>query len=277
MAINKNENNFLDAKSGSSSQSKPAKPKDTNKKKSFKDLFAPHERKTANIMETNLIGKNEITAFDKGTKQKILYAVVIGSFFILGLIYGTLVLVEQMTYEDISDQADQIKILHQDILAKEENAQELIAFQKKLNSAKELLDKHIYWTNFLTFMEENILSDIYFDKIDSKGGQRTTARVNSYMAATAAASSGGNYAISADTKGTYKLSGYAKDYNALANQIKVLKNKDFVLAADIKSGEVIRTPEIIEAEKAGEAATEREIKMVKFDLELKIDPKIFYK
>ncbi|MFA5128501.1 MAG: hypothetical protein WC445_00890 [Patescibacteria group bacterium] len=78
-------------------------------------------------------------------------------------------------------------------------------FQKKLKTADKLLENHIYWTNFFSFLEKNTVADVYF--VNLIGG----------------------------SDGQIVMSGVAKSYRAMARQIVALKADDRVSKVSVLS------------------------------------------
>jgi hypothetical protein len=63
----------------------------------------------------------------------------------------------------------------------EPEVDEILKFKAKLDVAKFLLDRHVYWTNLFTFLENNTLSDVYFSGFtgDINGNYTLAATTNS--------------------------------------------------------------------------------------------------
>lgn len=79
------------------------------------------------------------------------------------------------------------------------------SFQKKLKTADKLLENHIYWTNFFSFLEKNNVADVYF--INLIGG----------------------------SDGQIVMSGVAKSYAAMSRQIVAFKTAENVSKVSILS------------------------------------------
>ncbi|MFH2136411.1 MAG: hypothetical protein ABII19_02150 [Patescibacteria group bacterium] len=96
-------------------------------------------------------------------------------------------------------------------LASEKNQAQL--FQKQLKAAGRLLENHIYWTNFFSFLEKNTVADVYFVNLV-----------------------GGN-------DGQVVMSGVAKSYAAMSRQIVAFKSNDLVSKISVLSASASVDPE----------------------------------
>ena len=122
-----------------------------------------------------------------------------------------------------------------EIVNLEKEAKEIDKFQRKVKIVNDLLDKHIYWTNFFTFLEDNLLTNVYLDST-----------------------------FEGNTDGSFNLTSKAKSFTDLTNQSRVFRKSDKVSNLQISSGEVM-------------GSVEEKGKEVEFDLNLEVDPSIFYK
>jgi hypothetical protein len=134
---------------------------------------------------------------------------------------------------EITDVQSEIRGLEDQLTSAEE-------LEKKIKIGGELLSKHIYWTNFFKFLEENTLTGVYYSE---------------------------NF--SGDISGVYSLKATADSYRAISDQVKVLKKNEFVEDARVVSGVI--------AEKSKDAAGLQGSIPISFQLELALDPAIFNK
>ncbi len=187
------------------------------------------------ILETNLI-KGEIIFFFNWRKGIIKLSIaVILVCAAIGLVYGGLDLWQKQKEEEIQTIVQKFIGLNQQIRKADQGVDEILAWQKKLGLVSDLLDNHIYWTNFFKFLEDNTLIDVYFP-----GG------------------------FSGNTGGNYNLSAVGVNYNTIHQQVKTLKIIDQVVKVSVMSGNFVPTGE------DGQSS-------INFNLELSVDPEIFYK
>lgn len=155
------------------------------------------------VMGTNLI-KNEMTSFFSWRKKLYFLISLSGAaILIIILAYAGLFIWEKEVQVRDEMLLNQIKKINQQIGEAEVYVKDILKFQKKLKLASGLLEKHIYWTNFFTFLEENTLTDIYYS------------------------------GFSGDTKGEYQLSAFARSFSNITRQLKILKDNNNV--EDVKT------------------------------------------
>jgi hypothetical protein len=117
------------------------------------------------ILEVNLI-KNEMQiAFDWNRHLgTLLFAVVVTMLFVaeiyIGLNWwtdyeGKRVLASEEKFNQVSQNIRDLKT----------ESNEILAFKKRVDAADSLLENHIYWTNFLNWLEKNTLSTVTYSGI----------------------------------------------------------------------------------------------------------------
>ncbi|MEA3463561.1 MAG: hypothetical protein U9R14_00545 [Patescibacteria group bacterium] len=207
-----------------------------NEKEHQKKLekFQSTEWENPDILETNLI-KGEIISFFNWKKNLIiLLNTVILACLIIGAIYGCLIYWQQVKEKKVKAFDQKFIELNSQIKQAEENIAEILLFQQKIKLAGILLDKHIYWTNFFSFLEDNIIADVYcFD-------------------------------FSGDIKGYYNIAAMAKSFSVITQQIQAMQEDDRVVEAKVMGGS------LSQAGKEGQSGG------IKFNLELSVNPKIFF-
>ena len=187
-------------------------------------------------LKTNLI-KEDVTTYINWKKNIIF--ILFGLVFVvlvIGGFYAQLIYKEYASGLEGKDLDREIKVLNVKIDKLEEQNQEIIEFQEKLNIAADLLDSHIHWTNFFKFLEENTLSNTYYTS-----------------------------SVSGDIAGTFNFEAVAKNYSDIDNQLRILRADKHVLKANTLSGSMNEEGEEDEKIKSG----------VKYSLELELSPDIF--
>lgn len=159
------------------------------------------------IIKTNLI-KGEITSyFDWKNSIFALIKNLFIAFIFFGVIFVGLRVWEIDINKRGGDIKDEVAELSSITSEKEKRIEEIRLFHQKVTVAGMLLDKHIYWTSFFKFLEDNILEDVYLT-----GG------------------------FSGNAGGTYTFSALAKDFNVLAAQSVILNNLEEVKSVEISGG-----------------------------------------
>jgi hypothetical protein len=174
----------------------------------FKKFFAKKSKQASggHILATDLISGEVTVVFD--WKKNILvlaFFVVVAGLLLVG-IYQGLVLWEDKKITEAIRGTEKFNELNTQISLEEKGIDEIIDLQKKLELIKQLLDRHIYWSNFFAFLERDTLADVYFDT------------------------------FSGDTNGIYPLTGTTKDFKTLADQLTTLQADKMVNRATSRGG-----------------------------------------
>ncbi len=178
------------------------------KKSKFDGITEQKIWQNPKTLETNL-ARGEISSFfdwKKGFRIMMIYVVV--SSFIIGGAYGGLVLWELQKKGQENIYSSKINGLNKQIKILEEDVKKNVVVWKKIKLAGDTLNKHIYWTNFFRFLENNILSDVYF------------------------------LSFSGDTNGEYSLAGKTKDFKVILDQVNTLRSNDYVVEALVGGGTI---------------------------------------
>lgn len=229
-------------------------------KRKNKGLDTERALKNPKILEVNLIKEESIIDFEwkKGVRS------ILFSVFILIFILAELYLGLDWWQKDEEVRLEQLKAdvvrTNKEVSDFRKEAADVLSYQVKTQEAKNLLDNHIYWTNFFSWLEKNTLSTVSF------GG------------------------FSGNLLGEYSLSGSAGSYAEVSWQVKQLLDDPMVLSAEVLSvsaGAGKTKEEIVketiareEAISRGEAVPELEAEKppgVSFQLALQINPEIFKK
>lgn len=188
---------------------KPAKAKKTKQsaKKQAKPREENQEWENPDILETNLIKDEIVSFFDWRKGATNLLITCLFPCFIIGAIYGFLFFWGQQINLKNQDIINKINKTNQQIEELEAEVKDILFFNKKLNIAGQILDNHIYWTNFFEFLENYTLSDVFYDSF-----------------------SGG-------INGDYILTAHAKDFWTIAQQIKIMRADNNVIMVSASSGQ----------------------------------------
>lgn len=161
----------------------------------FKKNFAKKTKhaNSGHILATDLISGEITVTFDWRKNLPVFAFWLVLSGLILAGSYQGLVVWEEKKVAEANTNTEKFGALRIQIAQEEKGVDEILDLQKKLEVIKKLLDRHIYWTNFFSFLEKNTLADVVFNGF---GG---------------------------DTNGLYALSGVTKDFKTLADQLITFK------------------------------------------------------
>jgi hypothetical protein len=102
--------------------------------------------------------------------------------------------------------------INKEIKDREGEVEEVLKFKHRLDLANFLLARHVYWSNFFDFLEENTLSNVFFSS------------------------------FSGDINGNYQMAATTNNFDAINAQTKKFLNNPYVRGAAVEAG-------IIEGEK----------------------------
>ncbi len=163
--------------------------------------------KAARTLKTDLI-KDELTVFFDWKKALMVFgANLLIVFFLLVVLYFGVILwkisAEKKTML-IDSEMSEFGIKISEVSRELEGVDE---FREKAKIASILLDKHIYWTNFFKFIEENTLSNVYYPS-----------------------------SFSFDTSGEFSLNAQTDSFQTMSEQIKIFRQNPYVLNVDSSGG-----------------------------------------
>lgn len=200
------------------------------------------DHKNPEILEVNLVKDELVVFFDwnKHIFSAILVLIVAGLFVFeiyLGLDYWELRETEKASA--IEKDANKIK---QDIIALNNSSKEALSYKDKSLAFGDLLNNHVYWTRFFSWLETNTINTVKYEGFDG------------------------------DLSGEYVLSASAPSYAEAAWQAKILASHPMVKSAVIEE---------VSAEKTEVTAENTDIveefSQVFFDINLEVKTDIFKK
>lgn len=147
----------------------------------------------ANAIKPNLIKNQEVLFFNWHENLLVLALSLVMCCLAIGLLYVGLLIWQKERLDTSRVALLNAQVIDEQIALGEQEAQEIKAFTYKLNMVSSLLDNHIYWTNFLAFLENNTLKDVYYEK------------------------------FSGDLSGSYSVPSVAKNLEAISLQLEVMK------------------------------------------------------
>lgn len=202
------------------------------------------------VLEVNLIKDEMEVDFELNKRLFSLFlALFVAGLFVAEIYFGLDWWQTEEEKKAVSLKNDYEKV-SQDVRTTKAKAEEMMTFKDKLAVSQKILDNHIYWTNFFTWLEKNTLNSVSYN-----GG------------------------FSGDISGSYNLGATANNYSDISWQVRNFKNDKYVVSALVNtgSGGINKALEIATTTdtKIGTSVTENP--KVSFNLELKIKPEIFFK
>lgn len=176
------------------------------------DLSARVEKRTGSawkspqILKTNLMQMEEAVSIDWQGKIKLLILNVLLAALVIAAAYAGLLFWETEQYIAQTQIRAEIAILDEQISALTRNIENADIFRRKVKLAGQLLKRHIYWTNFFTFLEENTLANVKYQ---------------------------GNF--SGDTGGQYAFTATVDSYDMVYQQVKAFSGNDMVSSVKVNS------------------------------------------
>lgn len=167
------------------------------------------EEKNYKILKTNLIQGEIVTFFDWRSKAIISAIAISVPVFITVAAYFGLGFYQKNSQSKNSEQARIFADLEKKIAEEESGILEMLNFQEKLKIVSKVFEKHIYWTNFFKFLEDNTIKNVYFTSFDG------------------------------DTSGNYSMEALASDYGSISEQAGVFKNNKKITFVEAGGGETV--------------------------------------
>lgn len=125
-------------------------------------IFNSNTWNSSGVLATNLIDKSELGFFDSEKKFKYIAISVLGALCLVGVLYLGLLYWEHTELKKLIVEKESIAKLETKVREAGKDLDTFADFQKKLDTASALLNKHIYWTNFFNFLEKTTLNNVYY-------------------------------------------------------------------------------------------------------------------
>lgn len=178
------------------------------KKIRVKDLKR-NKLEISDILKTNLIKDDQTLTVHWRKNLAFSIFILIIPIIAIGFYYQQIQkdkVIAEDSGQQLSKEIDEAK---REIALAQKESQEILDFQQKLDLAKNILDNHIYWTNFFKFLENSTISGVYYEN------------------------------FSGSTDGDYVLSANAPDFQVLAEQIKLMRKQEGVISVSSNGGSAV--------------------------------------
>jgi Tfp pilus assembly protein PilN len=141
---------------------------------------------------------------------------------VIGMVYGYMFYRQSQIQGKIEDVLDEISVVEREITGFQDIRAQAQALREKVDSVNQLLDNHVYWSQFLSYLEKYTIEDVYYSN------------------------------LSGNTNGKITLTATARDLTALANQYTIFQNAtDFVEEVEIETAVTEAVEEESESTKIG--------------------------
>jgi hypothetical protein len=196
------------------SEEEPVEEKKLKLKSRFSDFFrigfgSANKNNSSRVLEVNLVKGEIVKFFDWQRGMLVILIAVFSTMAVLsGIYWGISWWGSSSQNLQTSESLQQYYKISREINSLNPKVEEVAAFQKKLEEVNFLLERHIYWTNFFNFLEDNTLSNVYFS---SFGGT---------------------------INGSYSLSATADSMDAIDAQTKKLLANPYIQKASVDAGSV---------------------------------------
>lgn len=124
----------------------------------------------------NLMSPDVIREVSRQVERKNLFQVLVSFLVavgIVGLAYGGIFLYDFSKASERAAVDARLTVVNEEITALETNTSVLTVFQDTLGSIRTLLEKHVYWTQFLAALEKATLQTVKYDSISVSSGSNT--------------------------------------------------------------------------------------------------------
>lgn len=205
-------------------------------KKPKKQGSAPNLSFNPDILDVNLVKDEVAVEFD--WRRHILFTfvvLVLAAALVAEIYYGL-----SWWQKQEEERAEGLKAEHATISRQikniNANAKDFVGFRDKLSLTEQLMDNHIYWTNFFNWLERNTLNSVTYTNFDG------------------------------DISGDYIMSAQGSKFSDVSWQTKSFKDSPMVVSVRVDEGVSGKSDERAPIQNNS----------VLFDIVLKVKPEIFY-
>ncbi len=244
-------------------KNEPSKAVSSNKQRVFTDLRKNFEQKSWNkpsLTETNLASGRTTLYFNWSRFWLALIQWLVVTLFFIAISGSMLYLWQQKQRRQSLEVSQRFGRIDQLISLTENEAGNVLDFRGRLIVVNDLLSKHVYWSNFFSFLEKNTLPNVFYQD------------------------------FSGDTSGEYLLKARTDSFDSMAKQIKVFRRAAEVIEVSSEGGEMIKVEEknkqedkakiedqtVIESDDQAKKETKTKvINQLTFSIKIKVKPEVF--
>ncbi len=163
-----------------------------------KEEIKKHELQNPKILEVNLIKEEAEISFDWNKNLLVLALVLFLAGLLVTEVYFGLNWWETQEAAQLQVLSDKVVKLDSEAAALKKSASAALSYKEKSAVFTDLLNNHIYWNNFFSWLEKNTLSSVRYE------------------------------GFSGSTDGTYSLAATADSYADISWQVKAFLNDPLV-------------------------------------------------
>ena len=228
-------------------------------KKELTKLPAPSKKPEINIkkpeiekerpltFDVNLIPEEFLDELRPARKIKIIIITAIVCCLVVFITYGLIYIYQSRVEGKIEGLNKQIAEIDKEIATYQKLKKEVERINQVAEKVDELLDGHIYWTQFFELLEKYTIEDVYYRSMIG------------------------------NVTGSFVLSATAKNYEDVSRQIEVFRQADdFIESVEVSSATTSQITVKSEEEGNEELVEQRTSEVVNFDISLTAKPDIFY-
>lgn len=156
-----------------------------------------------NFLGVNLIPSELEAQLNPATKIKNFFIYGIVTLCFILLVYGGMLVYQIILFYQVENMQKQVNNIEAEIISYRPWQRKALLFNDKLNKVIDLFNKHVYWSNVLTFLEKNTLPNVYYT----------------------------NFTGTID--GTFNLNVTTTDYQTAVDQIALFKQSPQVLSVSV--------------------------------------------
>ena len=163
-----------------------------------KETVKKHELQNPKILEVNLIKEEAVVSFDWNKHLLVLFFVLLLAGLLVGEVYFGLKWWEDQEAAQLQVLSDKVAKIDAEAGKLKKAASDALAYKEKSAVFTDLLNNHVYWSNFFSWLEKNTLSSVRYES------------------------------FSGDTTGIYTLAATADTYADVSWQVKAFTNDPLV-------------------------------------------------
>lgn len=127
-----------------------------------KDEVKKHELQNPKILEVNLIKEEAVVSFDWSKNLLVLALVLFLAGLLIAEVYFGLNWWEEQEAAQVQVLSDKVAKLDAEAAKLRKSASAALSYKDKSAVFTDLLNNHIYWSNFFNWLEKNTLSSVHY-------------------------------------------------------------------------------------------------------------------
>jgi len=163
-----------------------------------------------NSVKANLVKDQGVLFFNWRQRILMLSLALVLCSLAIGLVYVGLLIWQKERLNDSQSTLANFEAINIEVSKNEKEIEDIIAFNRKLDIANFIVNNHIHWTNYLAFLENNTLKDVYYHN------------------------------FSGDLSGNYTIGAVAKNLDAISLQLEVMKASNLTRSVQYSDANTVK-------------------------------------